>query len=268
MTTTERRAWSLLATRLGSVLLLSLVTWALLRGFAGVDAFPPNTVWATLALLPVNVMCLVLVRRMYRTEGITLRAALGIPSRADAPSGARAARVLKDVFWGILWLVVLNVPFALAVAAVVFALYGADAPAAFATIFFDESSAVTMDPIPLLVLSIVAVVPFMVLNAPTEELVFRGYALSGIARGRGARAAALLTALAFGAQHVLFAATVPGMLVYFVAFTVWGLIAAVIVRRQGRLLPVVVAHWIVNLTMSSPALVFPILDLAGPAARG
>lgn len=247
------RAWGLLAARLGSVLLVTLVMWLIIRATSGVEAFPPNTMWATLGLLPVNVLCLVMVRKFYRDEGVSLPAALGL----------RKGRIGRDVLWGLLWLIVLNVPFMVVVAATVFALYGSEAPSAFATIFFDSASAVSMDPVLLLVVSLVAVVPFMLLNAPTEELVFRGYSLSGIASRWGSAVAVILTSLAFGAQHVLFAATAPGMFVYFVAFTVWGLCAAVIVRKQGRLFPVVVAHWIVNILMSSPAIIFPILQLAG-----
>lgn len=253
-----RRAWLLLAVRLGSVLAVTVVMWLVVRAATGVESFPPSTMWATLGLLPVNVLSLVLVRRFYRDRGVSLRVALGI----------QRGRIWRDVFWGLLWLVVLNVPFAAVVAGSVFALYGGEAPAAFATIFFDPASAVPMDPVALLVVSLVAVVPFMLINAPTEELVFRGYALDGIAARRGAAAAIIATSLVFGAQHVLFAATVPGMLVYFLAFTVWGLCAAIIVRAQGRLFPVVIAHWIVNVMMSSPAIIFPILHLANilPAA--
>lgn len=157
----------------------------------------------------------------------------------------------------------LNVPFAAVIAGTVFALYGSDAPAAFATLFFDPASSVQMGPAVLLVVSVVAVVPFMLINAPTEELVFRGYGLEGLASRWGGATAILVTSLAFGAQHVLFAATTPAMLIYFIAFTVWGLCAAIIVRRQGRLFPVVIAHWIVNIMMSSPAIVLPILQLSG-----
>lgn len=157
----------------------------------------------------------------------------------------------------------LNVPFMAVVAGTVFALYGSDAPSAFATIFFDPASSVQMEPAVLLVISLVAVVPFMLINAPTEELVFRGYGLDGIASRWGATAAVFATSLLFGAQHIFFAASVPGMLVYFIAFAVWGLCAALIVRRQGRLFPVVIAHWIVNIVMSSPAIILPILQLSG-----
>lgn len=53
------------------------------------------------------------------------------------------------------------------------------------------------------------------------------------------------------------------MLVYVVAFTVWGLSSAVIVLRQRRLLPITIAHFLANLVTSAPAVVFPALQLAG-----
>ena len=253
MKDTAGRAWRLLALRLGLVLVMTLVMWFGIRAASGIESFPPNTMWATLGLLPVNVLCLLMVRRLYRDEGVSLRTALGI----------QKGRIGRDVLWGLLWLFVLNVPFMAVVAGMVFALYGRDAPSAFATIFFDPASAVQMEPLVLLAISLVAVVPFMLINAPTEELVFRGYGLAGIASRWGGTAAVLATSLLFGAQHIFFAATAAGMLVYFMAFTIWGLCAAIIVRKQGRLLPVVIAHWIVNIAMSSPALIFPILQLLG-----
>ncbi len=219
----------------------------------GTDAFPPGTLWATLGLFPVNVYCLWLLRRLYRERGLTLRQALGI----------QPGRLGRDIAWGLLWLVVLNVPFMLAVVGGVFALYGAGAPEAFATIFIDPDATTALSPLVLLILGVVSAVPFMLINAPTEELAFRGYGLQGLTARWGAAAAVAVTSLLFGVQHMFFAATPPGMLVYVVAFTVWGLVAALIVRRQGRLFPVVVAHWIINIVMSAPAIVFPILQLTG-----
>lgn len=250
---TAGRAWRLLAVRLGLILVVTLVMWLVIRATSGVESFPPSTTWATLGLLPVNVLCLVMVRKLYRDDRVSLSSALGV----------QKGRIGRDVLWGLLWLFVLNVPFMAVVAGTVFALYGSDAPSAFATIFFDPASSVQMEPALLLAISLVAVVPFMLINAPTEELVFRGYGLDGIASRRGGPAAILATSLLFGAQHILFAATVPGMLVYFIAFTVWGLCAGIVVRKQGRLLPVVIAHWIVNIMMSSPAIILPILQLSG-----
>lgn len=248
-----RRAWTLLAVRLGVLLALTVVTWFVIRAATAIEAFPPNTTWATLILVPVNVLCLVMVRGYYRDRGMTLRQALGV----------QPGRLGKDVLWGLLWLFVLNFPFALVIAGTVFAFYGSGAPVAFATLFYDEAAVINLHPALMLTIAIVAVVPFMLINAPTEELVFRGYAMQAISARWGAVVGVVVTSLLFGAQHVLFAASPMGMLVFFLAFSVWGACSAVIVRKQGRLLPVVIAHWIINVMMSSPALVFPILQLAG-----
>lgn len=247
------RALRLLLLRLGSVFAVSVLMWLALSAMFGDHTFPPTTMWATFGLLPVNLLCLFVVRRLYRAEGKTLSQAMGI----------QRGKVGRDVLWGLLWLVVMNIPFMLAVTGMVFVLYGADAPEAFATIFVDTSGGATFEPLALLIISIVAVVPFMLINAPTEELVFRGYGRIGLEKRWGPTSAIAVTSALFGAQHVFFAASVPGMLVYFVAFTVWGLVAALIVRRQGRLFPVIVAHYIVNILLSAPAIVFPILQLTG-----
>lgn len=249
----SRAARGLLCLRLALVLVITLLMWVALGNVAGVAAFPPETMWATLGLLPVNVVCLVVVRKLYRQHHLTLRQALGI----------QPGRVGKDLLWGLLWLLVLNVPFGVAVAGMVFLLYGSDAPEAFETIFVNPEAMMPLHPAALLGIALVSVVPFMVLNAPTEELVFRGYGMAGLEPRLGITGAIIVTAVLFGAQHVLFAATLPGMLVFFVAFTVWGVLAAVIVQKQGRLFPVVIAHYLVNIGLSAPAIVFPILQLTG-----
>lgn len=248
-----RQAWILLVVRLGGLLVLTALVWLLLRAIFAVDAFPPNNMWAIVILFPVNLLCLGLVRRYYRAEGTTLREALGI----------RPGRVGRDILWGLLWLVVLNVPFSFAIAGTVFAMYGAEAPAAFETIFVNEASFVPLHPVLQLIIALFGVIPFMVLNASTEELVFRGYARTAIESRWGVVAGIVVSSVLFGVQHVLFAASVPGMLVYFVAFTLWGALAAVIVRRQGRLFPVVIAHYLINISLSAPAVVFSVLGLVG-----
>lgn len=245
------RAWTLLGLRLVMVVVLSLLMWMVLRATTGMTSFPPTMVWATLGLLPVNILCLVVLVKFYREQGLTLRQAIGVTP----------GRVGRDMLWGLLWLLVLNVPFTLAVSGTVFVMYGADAPEAFATIFVDPDALPPIEPTVLLMLALVSVVPFMVLNAPVEELVFRGYGLAGLRTVLGRTGAIIATSLLFGAQHIFFAATPAGMVVFFVAFTVWGLIAAVIVTRQGRLFPVVIAHWIINIMLSAPAIVMPILQL-------
>lgn len=55
-------------------------------------------------------------------------------------------------------------------------------------------------------------VPFMLINAPAEELVFRGYGMEGISGRWGSFAGAACTSLLFWLQHVLFSPSAPGML--------------------------------------------------------
>ena len=250
-------AFFLIGIRLLSVLAIAVVIWLGLGGRAGGAAFPPSGPWATLGLLPVNLLCLWLLHRRLRAQGLTFREALGV----------ERGKVGRDIRWGLLWILVLNVPFMLAITATVFAMYGTGALGAFETMFFDASSVPDTSPAVMLVIAILSVIPFMLTNAPVEELVYRGYGLNGISSRWGSAAGIIVTSLLFGSQHVLFAASVPGMVVYFVAFTVWGAMAALIVRAQGRLFPVVISHWIVNTLLSVPGLLIPILQLAGvPAA--
>lgn len=107
----------------------------------------------------------------------------------------------------------------------------------------------------LVVLAVVTVVTFAPVNAPVEELLYRGSAQPNLARRWPVPAAIAATAVAFGLQHVFFAPTPDAVLVYLCAFTVWGLGAGIIVHRQGRLFPMIVAHLVVNLAASAPALV-------------
>lgn len=91
---------------------------------------------------------------------------------------------------------------------------------------------------------------------------FRGYSQSRLSRRWPILVTVLVCSVAFGLQHAFFVPTADAMIVYVVAFTVWGLGSALIVLRQKRLLPITIAHFIVNLMTSSPAVIFPALQLA------
>lgn len=91
MTRPSRRwALTILGVRLAAVAAVTLILWTLVRVTSGVNAFPPNTLWATLGLLPVNVLCFLLAQRWLRTEGKTVAAALGFDRR----------RLDRNVLWG------------------------------------------------------------------------------------------------------------------------------------------------------------------------
>ena len=98
---------------------------------------------------------------------------------------------------------------------------------------------------------------FPVLNAPMEELQYRGYSQSGlIAAWQRPWAGIVVTAIGFGLQHIVFSLTATAALAYAVGFFLWGLGAGVIARRQQRLAPLIIAHFLSNLSFGIVPLIF------------
>ena len=245
-------AWSILAVPIVRVALVGLAAFAIWLALAAIDGpgpFPPGMLFAAAAMLPVNLVSLVLVRRALHRDGRRARELVDFSAR----------RLGTDVLWGLLWLFALSAPFALAVVGTMFALHGGAAFERFETVFYDPAAAPALGPTALAVLAIVSVATFAPLNAPVEELVYRGYAQGGLAARWPAAAAIVVPAAIFAVQHVFYAATPDAVVVYLVAFFVWGLGSALIVRRQRRLMPIIVAHVLVNLMTSAPALVVAFL---------
>ncbi len=135
-------------------------------------------------------------------------------------------------------MLVLYLPFVAAVLGTMWALHGNQTFVAFETVFFDPDAAAIAQPGWALALGIVAVLTFAPLNAPVEEAIFRGYAQSRLSGSLPMVAVVLVCSIAFGLQHAFFAPTPDAMIVYVVAFTVWGI-------------------------GSSPAVIFPALQFAG-----
>jgi uncharacterized protein len=231
----------------------AVLTWLVLLA-AGDDAsFPPMMLYAAASMLAVNLISLALVRRALHADGRRARDLIDFSWR----------RLGTDVLWGLLWLVVLWIPFVLAVVATGLALYGTDVFTRFETLFYDPGYEPTLGRTMLTVLAVVAVATFAPLNAPTEELVYRGYSQGGLfARGWPAAWAVLVPAVVFASQHVFYAATPGAVPIYLVAFLVWGIGSGIIVRRQGRLMPIIVAHFLVNLMTSAPALLILFLPVS------
>ena len=236
----------------GRVLLVALacsLSWALLVAGVGWSAFPPSPLVAVVAMLPVNVVCLVFVVRRIRATGGSVGALIGY----------RRGCLGRDILWGLLWLVVLYVPFALTIMLVMWGLHGADMFIAFETVFFDPETIPPLTPAVAAVLAVVAVVTFAPLNAPTEELLYRGSAQQDLARRMPLAAAIVVSAAFFGLQHVWYAPTPDAVIVYACAFFVWGIGSGIIAWRQRRLLPLIIAHGMVDLFTTLPALAVPFL---------
>ncbi len=230
--------------------LAAAITWLLLAGDDGPGAFPPEFTYAALTILPINLISLWLVRRALHREGTRARDLIDFSWR----------RLGTDVLWGLVWLTALAVPFAIAMVGVLVALEGVGVLEQFDTIFVGAASSEPPDRTLLTVTAVVTVLTFAPLNAPTEELVYRGYSQGGLQRHRWPTFWAIVVPAAiFGLQHVFFAPAGPLTLAYIAAFFAWGVGAGVIVWWQRRLMPIIVAHFLTNLFTSAPVLVLVFL---------
>ena len=194
--------------------------------------------------VPVNVACWALLAR-----GGGVRRLLG----------ERPWLRWSDVGYGLVWLLVMYVPFAAAVVLMALLLHGpAGFADSFATMFVPpEGTGLDLGPVAGVVFAAVVVALFPLTNAPVEELYYRGHAQGRLeARGAPGWLVVLLPAALFGLQHVLLAPGPEAMAVYAVAFTAWGATAGVIYRRRRRLMPLIVAHFLTNLFTAAVPLAF------------
>lgn len=110
-------------------------------------------------------------------------------------------------------------------------------------------------------MGLITVKTFAPINALTEELVFRGYVQTRLSKKLSVSLEIVLSSVVFGLQHIFFASSFYGAIIYFFSFTAWGFGSGIIVHFQNRLFPVVVAHFLVNLISTLPTIIFPILIL-------
>ncbi|MGO3227352.1 MAG: lysostaphin resistance A-like protein [Agrococcus casei] len=246
---TPRWAIGLPVLRVVLVAAASGLTWVSVSVFDGGVSFPPPPMLAVLAMVPVNLICFWLVRRLLHRQGRTIRELLGFEPR----------RLLRDLLWGLLWIAVLYLPFTGAILLVTWLQHGSELFEQMETIFFDPASIPTLSPAAWLVIAIIGVLTFAPLNAPVEELVYRGYAQGTLARRWPAVLAIVVPSLVFAIQHIWYAPTPDAVVAYVVAFFVWGVGSGLIYLRQRRLMPLVFTHGLVNLFFSLPALAVPFI---------
>ena len=232
--------------RIALVAIASALVW-LIAG-AQPDAFPPSPLLSAVAMLPVNLICLLLVIRLVRREGGSIRALLSW----------RKDRIGRDFAWGLLWLAVMYLPFVGIMIGIMALKFGPELFDSFETIFVSGS----LPELPAAVWSVLGVISaltFAPLNAPTEELVYRGWAQGRLARRLPMPLAIVIPAVLFGIQHIWYAPTPDAVLIFLCCFIVWGLISGLIYRWQRRLMPLVFAHFLVNLAFTLPALFIPFM---------
>ena len=147
---------------------------------------------------------------------------------------------------GIAWSFLLGGLLPIGVFGVVFLLYGANGFATLETVFVGDADFSFSLPSWLALVSAVA---FPLLNPVVEELHYRGYTQPRlIAALQNTSAGVLLTAVGFGLQHMIFALTISSARAYAAGFFLWGLGAGLIAYRQKRLFPLIIAHFISNLS--------------------
>src|SRR5688572_22447828 len=133
----------------------ALLTVGLLAAFGVAVDFPASSLSA-LYLAPVNVANLLLVRWALHRRGRRVRDLIGF----------ERARLGRDVLWGLLWLMVLYLPFAGAIIGTMFLLYGGDAFTSFEAVFVPADGYPVFSPVAAIIFAVLVVVTFAPLNAP------------------------------------------------------------------------------------------------------
>lgn len=248
-----KNAWLVSFIRIPLLLVMLAIFSLLLRQFGHEVSFPFLPDLSTVYFTVVNVICFFLLHRILKKEGRSIKELLGF----------RVESLGKDILFGFLWLFVLYIPFAAAVMGTMFFMFGTDFINHFQTVFAGDIDYESLTrPIWLLWFSACVSLIFPFLNAPIEELMYRGYAQPRFIKGyKKVWLGIIIPSIGFALQHVMLAPSLQGAIVYMVAFFVWGIGSGIIYYKQKRLFPLVVSHFIVNLSFSVMPIIFLIMGL-------
>lgn len=248
---TLRAGWlKLLAMVLLPALFALVTNLAVIGGFAASGNTAPTVAageWINAWTLLVYALMLLCVHLLARGEGLRLS------DLANLDRGNLGRDLRRGLALAPLVLVALAVA-SFGASALVFGLLGnpfaGRAPG-------DSSGFGYADSLPFVLASVV-MVPLAA--GVVEELSFRGYALPRLADLCGRARAVVITSVGFGLEHVGFAlfwedwrfAAMRGLSTFLV-----GLVLGAIYLKQGRLVPLIVAHTLVNMVgLGLPALLF------------
>ncbi len=192
--------------------------------------------WSTFTMTIVNLFCLGLLLWRGKIEHFELKEMIGFRWRL----------ALRDIILGLVWSLLLGGLLLIGIFSVVFLLYGSAGFADMQAVFVGNANYSFKLPAWLAFVSAVA---FPLLNPLVEELQYRGYAQPRLISASGNLwIGILMTAMGFGLQHVVYAVTLSSALAYATGFFLWGLGAGLLYQRQGRLAPLIIAHFISNLS--------------------
>lgn len=229
--------WPLLL--LAGAVVISLYRWS------GVEVgLYAGAIWATLTVSLVNLLCLALLLWRGQVEHFRLRDLMGF----------RRDRLWRDLGAGMAISLLLFAFMLGGVLAAFFLMQVVSGPLPFEQVYLGAADFSLALP---WWLAVVSAVVFPVLNAPVEELQYRGYAQPRlIARSGSVWLGIGVTAVAFGLQHTAFAFTLAAMPLFVAGFFVWGLGAGWIAYRQQRLAPLIIAHFISNFSFGVVPLIY------------
>lgn len=246
-----KKAWLVSFIRFPMLIMALLLFLLLLKIFGLPFQFPYLPEFSNVYFTLVNVLCFCLLYHLLKKEGRSFKDLIDF----------RRERVVKDISFGLLWLLVLYVPFVLTVMGIMFVLYGPDLFEHFATVFAGNEE-IFIFPRPQWLLWVTASISFIFpfLNAPIEELMYRGYAQPlFINHYKKVWVGIIIPAVGFALQHVILAVSLQGAIIYTAAFFVWGIGSGFIFHKQKRLFPLIVCHFFVNIVFAILPLIFLIL---------
>lgn len=244
-----KNAWLISFIRI-PLLVVMLMFFFLLLKFLKIEfSFPFLPDLSTIYFTVVNIICFFLLHRILIKEGRSIKELIDY----------RSERLGKDILFGFLWLFILYIPFIVAVMGTMFMMFGTDFINQFEIVFAGDVENNTFSrPDWLLWAAACTSLIFPFLNAPIEELMYRGYAQPlFIKKYKKVWIGVVIPSVGFALQHMMLAPSIQGALVYVVAFFVWGIGSAIIYLKQKRLFPLIICHFIVNIAFS----VFPIIFL-------
>lgn len=236
-------AYRIILLRLLLLIVGALATYSLVSASGVASSFPPDALLACCYFTIANTICLVLIHKNFRKNNQSWRQFIGFDR----------ALILKDLGWAILWFFLLYIPFVVTILGVPLALYGVDGFQKLETAFIPPEPA-KLSATSTMLLTLIAGLLFPITNAPTEEILFRGMAL----RNTRVNTAVALTlqAVVFSLHHLLLAPTQLALIIYAIAFFLWGLGAGIIATVQQRLMPIIAAHLLVNTIFTLPSVFF------------
>ena len=192
--------------------------------------------WSTLTLTIVNLLDLELLLWCSKVEGFDLMEMIGFHRHL----------LFRDLAMGVVLSLLLGALMLSGVFAVIFLLHGINGFGDLESVFVGNAD--FSFPLPVW-MAVVSAVAFPLLNPLVEELHYRGYTQPRLVNASQSQSAGIvITAAGFGLQHVVFAVTISSALAYAAGFFLWGLGAGLLYQRQRRLTPLIVAHFISNLS--------------------